>query len=143
MPTTIEWENICEKCARPVNVIIKTHCSNTIYSLVIHYNEMNSLDLRRNEYVDGTPFCKGCVPTASEIFSRQCGIVRGQSRALTSGDIKKWMSEFNKHFDREDCLLDLPEKITVNINKLANLKIRDPLYEIYFNHVLYIRDGEY
>jgi len=142
MPITIEWENICEKCARPVNVVIKTHCSDTVYSLVIHYNEMNSLDLRNNEFVEGTPFCKGCIPKACEIFNRSCRggttTVSFQSRALTGGAIKQWVDDFNEHFDREDCLLDLPDDITIKIHNLGSLKIRDPFYEIYFNHVLYI-----
>ena len=140
--TTIVWENICEKCNNPVNIVIKTHCCSTLQSLLIYYNEFKSLDVRNNEFVEGTLFCKGCIQSPFEIMNRQLGNGRMKSRSLTQYDIEQWMKAFNDHFDRDDCLLNLPDEITLKIHNLGNLKIRDPLYEINFNHVLYIRGND-
>lgn len=104
---------------------------------------MKSLDLRLNEFVEGTHICKGCIPSSIEIFNRGLGFsCSGGSRSLTSHDITQWIEGYNEHFDREDCLLDLPDKVTLNITHFGNLKIRDDDYEIYFNHVLYVRNDE-
>ena len=140
MPTTIHWENKCEKCSNPVNVVIKTHCCDTLYSLVLYYNEMKSLDLRRNVYVEGTSICKGCIYSLKNVFDRQIGKLVNTSSSLTSGDVLEWMKTFNDHFDREDCLLDLPDIVTVNITKLSNLILADDRNEIFFKHVLYTSD---
>lgn len=127
-----------------MGVYVRTHCCETTCSLLVFYNELNSLDIRPNRpAAPGLDTCAGCVPTKRDLFAREVSGAhrrRWPSRARTSEELLDWMEGFNRHFERADCLLDLPDAVSANILKLGPLTIRDHLNEIILQHTVY--DGD-
>ena len=146
MPTSIGWKNLCELCHGPMDVYVRTHCCETTCSLIVLYNELNSLDMRFNRPVEpGHAACAGCVPTQRQLFECELtgtGWGRNRSRSVSERGLLEWMSRFNQHFSREDCLLDLPTEVTAKITHLGSLVIHDDRNEIILRHTLYMDDGD-
>ena len=127
-----------------MDVYVRTHCCETTCSLLVLYNELNPLDIHNNRpAAPGLETCAGCVPTRRDLFAREVTGERHRwsSRSWTVEELLGWMDGFNGHFERADCLLDLPDAVSANILKLGPLVIRDPLNEIILRHTLYMDDG--
>jgi len=127
-----------------MDVYVRTHCCETTCSLLVLYNERNPLDIRNN--LPAAPrleICAGCVPTQRDLFEREVAGAhrRWPSRSWTAEELLGWMDGFNGHFERADCLLDLPDAVSANILKLGPLVIRDPLNEIILQHTIYNNHG--
>lgn len=130
-----------------MDVYVRTHCCETTCSLIVFYNEMKSLDMRYNRPVEpGHAACAGCVPTQRQLFEREltgAGRGRNRSHSVSERGLLDWMNGFNRHFSREDCLLDLPDEVTAKITHLGSLVIRDVRNEIILQHTLYRDDGDH